>query len=227
MWSRAGKRRPSRNRGLFRDAKLGRRSRGRLAASAKHSRHRLKDRNHEPLRGARARSRRRAQHRVPQRPRVLRLAVHLRLLDDGGGAPPRRVPAEGLRLHRSGRRASRRSGEGWPEDRRLAVAGQRPPVGYREPRGAVRPSADQNEVVASGPQDYSREPRLDFTNPDVLVASGATPTTSGRTARHGSAFPATADEHGGLRSSRPSWDSRRCRGMRRPSSGPMASASCS
>ena len=36
-------------------------------------------------------------------------------------------------------------------------------------------SADQNEVVAGGPQDYSLEPRLDFSDPDVLVASGATP----------------------------------------------------
>jgi len=36
-------------------------------------------------------------------------------------------------------------------------------------------SADQNEFVAASPPDYSREPRLDFTDPDVLVASGATP----------------------------------------------------
>ena len=35
--------------------------------------------------------------------------------------------------------------------------------------------ADQDAIFAAGPQDYSSEPRLDFTDPNVLVASGATP----------------------------------------------------
>lgn len=36
-------------------------------------------------------------------------------------------------------------------------------------------SADPGELLARGPHDYASEPRLDFTDPDVLVASGATP----------------------------------------------------
>jgi len=36
-------------------------------------------------------------------------------------------------------------------------------------------AADPKAIAAVGPPDYSREPRPDFTNPDVLVASGSTP----------------------------------------------------
>jgi hypothetical protein len=36
-------------------------------------------------------------------------------------------------------------------------------------------AANQDEMFAGQPQDYAMEPRLDFTDKDVLVASGATP----------------------------------------------------
>jgi hypothetical protein len=120
-----------------------------------------------------------AQHRLSQRARVLRLAIHLRVLDHGGRRPARRLPAQAERLRRPERRAPRRGAKVGPK---IVVARSRDrgaswETGARGEKLAelFDLGADPQATFAAAPASYADEPRLDFNDANVLVASGATP----------------------------------------------------